>query len=162
LGRFRAPVDQPSTDGLTKLRLLDELQGTPSRYGFYGELTYQLHRKVSIAASYEDGGTFGVLPPSERFSGRNLMAVIKLQDFYIPRSSRAIDFYLAYHLRNVNDFSGLLTLKRPNEYIFASLTYRATRFIELSASVRKGVNESVRAEDAVVDAMLGAAFRYEI
>ncbi|MEC9464440.1 MAG: C40 family peptidase [Myxococcota bacterium] len=162
LGRFRAPVDQPSEQGLTKLKLLDELQGTPSRYGFYGELTYQLHRKLSLALSYEDGGTFGELPPSERFSGRNIMAVLKLQDMYLPRSSKAIDVYVAYHLRNVNEFSGLLTLERPNEYIFASLSYRASRFLELTASLRKGVNESVNAENAVVDAMLGAAFRYEL
>ena len=73
-----------------------------------------------------------------------------------------MDFYLAYHLRNVDTADGLFTRDKRNEYIFAAASMRVTRFIELSATVRKAVNEETPFARASLDAMLGVAFRYEL
>ena len=58
---------------------------------------------------------------------------------------------------------GLFSLDKRNEYIYAAASMRVTRFFELSATIRKAVNESdLFLARSAIDAMLGAAFRYEL
>ena len=161
LGRLMAPSDaEIVTEPQTKLDLLNGLQQDPSRWGFYTELTYHLFRRFSVMASYEDSGTFGDAVQS--YSGRNLMLTARIQDVYWPKSTRTMDFYLAYHLRNIDTADGLFTLDKRNEFLFAAASMRVTRFVEVSATIRKGVNETDPYARGALDAMLGLAFRYEL
>jgi hypothetical protein len=110
--------------------------------------------------SYEDSGTFG--DSVQNYIGRNFMLMARMQDVYWPKTSRTMDFYLAYHLRNVDSADGLFTLDKRNEYIFAAASMRVTRWIEVSATVRKAVSEDQPFAKSTIDAMLGLAFRYEL
>jgi len=162
LGRVMAPVDTPAAAAatMTKLELLQSLEGDPTRWGVYSELTYHLLRRFSILVSYEDSGTFG--DSVQNYIGRNFMLMARMQDVYWPKTSRTMDFYLAYHLRNVDSADGLFTLDKRNEYIFAAASMRVTRWIEVSATLRKAVNEDQPFAKSAIDAMLGLAFRYEL
>ncbi|MBT6435156.1 MAG: C40 family peptidase [Deltaproteobacteria bacterium] len=161
LGRLAAPSDtMQDTAPETKLDLLNELESDPSRWGFYTELTYHLFRRFSVMASYEDSGTFG--DALQTYSGRNFMVTARVQDVYWPKTTKTMDFYLAYHLRNIDSAKGLFTLDKRNEFIFAAASMRVSRFVEVSATVRKGVNESDPYSRGALDAMLGLAFRYEL
>lgn len=161
LGRLVAPVDPESSESAagTKLAMLQGLASDPTRWGFYTEFTYHLFRRFSVAASYEDSGTFG--DAVQNYMGRNLMVMARVQDVYWPQTSKTMDFYVAYHLRNVNSSKGLFTIDKLNEYIYAAASMRITRLIEINATVRKAVNENELTQ-GVFDAMLGVAFRYEL
>lgn len=161
LGRLVAPSDaQAQTQPATKLDLLNGLEEDPTRWGLYAEVTYHMFRRFSVMASYEDSGTFG--DALQTYSGRNFMLTARMQDVYWPKTTRTMDFYLAYHLRNIDSAKGLFTLDKRNEFIFAAASMRVTRFVEVSATIRKGVNESNPFSSGALDAMLGLAFRYEL
>ena len=89
------------------------------------------------------------------------MLSFKVDKLYLPRSTRYIDFYLAYHLRNFKDTTGVFNLKRPNEYIFSSLSMRVSRFLEFHLSLRKGVNGDSR-QVGGFDIMAGATAKWEL
>jgi cell wall-associated NlpC family hydrolase len=161
LNRSQAPVDQVGDSPITKLALLRELEHTPNRWGIYAEASYQMHRRVSIMTTYEDGGALGSLPPSERYVGRNLQLVFQVNDIYLPQSSRSISFYLAYQLHNFKKLLPLFIDRRPNEYLFAALTFQAWRYLGFSAALRKGYNPLGPAK-AAVDGVVNMVASYEI
>jgi len=161
LNRRQAPVDDIGDNPVTKLKLLEELDGTPNRWGVYGELTYQMHRRISVMLSYEDGGTFGSLAPSERYVGRNVGLVAQVNDLYLPRSSRALSLYAGYQLRNFEHLLPLVASHRANEYVFAAVAFKAWRYVSIGGSLRKGYN-SDNPNRAAVDGVLNLVANYEL
>lgn len=160
LNRAQAPVDQVGPTPLTKQQLLDEMQRGPSRYGFFGEVVYQMQRRVNLGLGYEDGGAFGTQPATSRYVGRSLATFVRINDLYLPGSSRSLDLYIAYHLRNFEKVFPLLTSARPNEYLFVSVALRATRYVSVGASLRKGFDPTYT--QPAVDGMLDLAVAYEL
>jgi hypothetical protein len=160
LNRFEAPVDSPPEVAITKLALLEGLKDTPVRWGVYGEMTYQYGRRLHLGFSYEDGGALGSLPASNSYTGRSLMLFANVRNLYLPASSRRLDLYLAYHLRNFGELFPLLGSNRVNEYLFLALSVQMWRFLAVGGSIRKAGR--VQEEGAAWDAVLELTLRYEI
>lgn len=161
LNRYQAPVDRVGDTPLTKLGLLEALEGTAPRWGVYGEATYHYARRASFGLAYEDGGAMGSLPASERYTGRSLMLFTQLRNFYLPGSSRKVSGYIAYHRRNFASLMPLLGLSRANEYLFATTSVELWRYLSVGASVRKAFDVA-SASGAAFDAALDVTFRYEM
>ena len=161
LNRKQAPVDAVGDTPVTKLALLRDLEHTPNRWGIYAEASYQLHRRISIMTSYEDGGTLGHLLASERYVGRNLQLVVQVNEIYLPQSSRYVSFYVAYQLRNFKKLTPLFIDRRPNEYLFGAVTFQAWRYLGFSAALRKGYNPD-NPDKSAVDGVVNVVASYEI
>ncbi|MFC1609406.1 C40 family peptidase [Myxococcota bacterium] len=159
LNRVHPPVDQTG-DAITKLALLEDLEGTPGRWGAFGELIYHYARRVSVGVAYEDGGPIGSLPPSERYTGRSLMVFTHIRNLYLPGSSRRVDLYFAYHLRSFENLWPLFGMKRPNEYLFVAASVQIWRYVAVGGGIRKAM--SLQSGEAALDAVVDLSFRYEI
>jgi hypothetical protein len=168
LYRWRFPVDGADSGVTTKLGLLEELEAeSKSRWGVYSELVYRLHRRASFMISYEDNDTVGSETIPTRFSGRNFAIMGELRDFYIPGTRYTVDFYLAYHLRNISAVKPFLSAANQNEYLFVSASVQATRYLYFEGSVRKALalgaaEGETGGEPSGVDGVLGAVLRYEL
>jgi hypothetical protein len=160
LSRARAPVDSISATPLTKLGLLEELEGSAERYGFYGEVTYRLQGRVALGASYEDGGTLGSEPASERYVGRSLMVFAQASDVYLPGSNKALSFNLGYHLRNFERLTPIFVGDRSNEYLFVAASLRVMRHLLVGGSLSKAFD--VDDGDARYRGMIDATVDYEL
>lgn len=160
LARQQVLTDAPSNVPLTKLQLLDALAHDKSRGSFYGEVTYRLQRRLSLGASYEDGGTFGGMQ-SVLYTPRSLMVFAQLRRLYFRGTSQSMSFYLAYHLRNFRSLGPVIASSRPNEYLFASGRIDLHRHVDMGFSLRKALNPT-STQQVSFDATLDVAFAYEL
>lgn len=160
LDRLRAPTDTGTATSLTKLALLDALKTEPNHWSMYAELTYQLHRRIVLGASYEDGAVFGSLASNHPLR-RNLMMFMSLKNLYVGQSSRALNFYLAYQLRNFESVTPLFDMTRANEYAFATVSIDVSRGIEVGGTLRKALNPTSQSR-AAVDGMLDVLMHYDL
>lgn len=162
LNRLQAPVDTPTDPPLTKLALLEELESTATRWGVYAELGYQLHRRLSLVVSYEDGGVATSLPASERYTGRSLMVLLSVRDLYIPRTSKPINLHLAYHLRNFSSVVPFLIGDRTNEYLYAGVSVQLLRHLSVGGSLRRALDIEGQGGRAAWDGSLDVLFSFEL
>jgi hypothetical protein len=161
INRHVAPVDTPSAIPLSKLELLEALEGTANRWGYYGEVSYQYARRGSFGLSFEDSDVVGDLPKSEDYSGRSVMLFGELRNIYLPRSSKYLSFYMAYHLRNFENISPIFGLDRSNELLFAAASFNLNHYLAFGASVRKGF-DVLQGSGSRFDGSLDATLRYEL
>jgi hypothetical protein len=158
LDRHRAPVVELESDNpLTKLSLLEGLAGTAPRWGVYGEAVYHYRKRISLALAYEDGDSLGDLAASQRYIGRNLMLSVHVRDLFLPRSTKSIDFYLAFHLRNFR----WSNISDTQQYFFAATSLNLSRYVDMTLSLRKAIDEDAGIE-APIDGMIGFSARYEL
>jgi hypothetical protein len=166
LYRWRFPVADPGERNVvTKLEFLELMKNNPSRWGIYCEFIYRMHRRVTVLAAYEDSNWLGDVAPTVRFSGKNLTLMTQFRDFYLPGMRKPLDFYIAYHLRNFEKFSPILSKDQANEYLYASISMKVWRYLSVDASIRKAL-ALTQAEgtesSSSVDGVLGMVLRYEL
>ena len=83
-----------------------------------------------------------------------------VRNLYLPGSSRKLDLYLAYHLRNFDDLFPIFGMNRTNEYLFLAASVQLWRFLAVGGSIRKAADP--QGAEAALDAVLEMTLRYEI
>ena len=159
IDRTQAPVEDPAAPPLTKLALLESLAEASPRWSAYGELTYQMQRRVRLGLAYEDDRFFGK-QASVPAVGRHLLLYLELRELYLPQSSRRFSFALAYHRRNFHRLAPLFAPERRNEFFFAAVGLELSRYVTLGGCLRRALDPDRGAP--TVDGALDLTVRYEL
>lgn len=161
LDRRRLAAPDASAPGITKLRLLDELVGSGSRWGALVDVGYQLQRRFGLGIAYEDVGALAGGDGAAAYLGKSLFVYLEARDLYLPSSRRALSFYVAYHRRNFRSLLPLLASSAANEYLFANASLSVSSWVSVGGSVRRAFDVA-SGQSAAVDALVDLTVRYEL